>query len=45
MAWAKFGLTPNAQVVEEVDPAGFYAVLERLLATPTEPSLPIAGLA
>lgn len=44
MAWAKFGLVPNAEVVEEVDSAGFYAVLQRLLATPTEPSVPIAGL-
>jgi len=30
--------------VEEVDSAGFYAVLQRLLATRTEPSVPIAGL-
>ncbi len=44
MAWAKFGLEPNAQVVESIDSAGFYAVLERLLATPTVPSRPIAGL-
>jgi purine nucleosidase len=32
-AWDKFGLAPNARVVEAVDSAGFRAVLARLLAT------------
>ncbi len=44
MAWAKFGLQPNAEVVESVDAAGFYAVLQSLLSVPTEPTVPIAGL-
>ncbi|MFT4110406.1 nucleoside hydrolase [Propionicimonas sp.] len=44
MAWAKFGRTPNATVVERVDRSGFYALLASLLATPTEPSRPVAGL-
>ncbi|MGC3993025.1 MAG: nucleoside hydrolase [Propionicimonas sp.] len=44
MAWGKFGLAPNATVVEQVDGAGFYALLASLLATPTTPSRPIAGL-
>lgn len=44
MAWAKFGLEPNAEVVESVDAAGFYAVLQSLLSVPTEPTVPIAGL-
>jgi purine nucleosidase len=43
-AWDKFGLAPNARVVEAVDSAGFRAVLARLLATPTVPSVPIEGL-
>ncbi len=44
MAWSKFGLEANARVVEAVDSAGFYALLERLLGTATTPDLPIAGL-
>ena len=44
MAWSKFGLEANARVVEAVDSAGFYALLERLLRTATTPDLPIAGL-
>ena len=43
-AWDKFGLRPNARVPESVDAAGFRAVLERLLATPTVPSVRITGL-
>lgn len=44
MAWEKFGLPPNAEVVEAVDREGFFALLQALLATPTVPSRPIAGL-
>jgi purine nucleosidase len=44
MAWGKFGLVPNAQVVEAVDSAAFFEVLRRLLGTPTVPTRPIAGL-
>jgi purine nucleosidase len=44
MAWAKFGLPPNAHVVEAVDSAGFFGLLEQLLATPTQPDRPITGL-
>ncbi len=44
MAWAKFGLEPNAEVIEDVDSAGFFGVLERLLSTVTEPTVPIDGL-
>ena len=44
MAWAKFGLEPNATVVEEVDSAGFYGLLAGMLATPTTPNRPISGL-
>lgn len=44
MAWAKFGLEPNASVVEAVDRVGFHTLLSNLLGTPTEPDVPIAGL-
>ncbi|HEY3407145.1 MAG TPA: nucleoside hydrolase [Propionicimonas sp.] len=44
MAWDKFGVTPNATVVEAVDAGAFFALLEGVLRTPTEPSVPIAGL-
>ena len=44
MAWDKFGLTPNATVVEAVDTLAFFDLLERMLRTATEPSTPIAGL-
>jgi len=44
MAWAKFGLTPNATVVEAVDGEAFYRLLTGLLATPTTPDRPIHGL-
>ena len=44
MARAKFGLAPNAQVVEAVDSAAFKALLRDLLSTPTVPTRPIAGL-
>lgn len=45
MAWSKFGLTPNATVIEKVDGPAFYRLLTDLLATPTVPDRPIAGLA
>ncbi len=44
MAWDKFGLTPNAEVIEAVDPAGFVALLRELLSVRTVPSRPIRGL-
>jgi purine nucleosidase len=44
MAWGKFGLVPNATVVEAVDAAAFIALLEDVLHTVTEPTVPIAGL-
>jgi len=44
MAWDKFGLAPNATVVEAVDAGAFFALLEDVLRTPTLPSVPIAGL-
>ena len=44
MAWDKFGVVPNAEVLEAVDSAGFLAVLRDLLATPTVPSRLITGL-
>ncbi|MDQ7992698.1 MAG: nucleoside hydrolase [Propionicimonas sp.] len=45
MAWEKFGLTPNATVVEAVDAPAFYRVLAGLLATATTPDRPVTGLA
>lgn len=44
MAWAKFGLEPNARVIEAVDSEGFFGLLADLLRTPTTPNLPIGGL-
>ena len=44
MAWAKFGLEPNARVVEAVDSGAFFELLAGLLRTETTPNLPIAGL-
>jgi purine nucleosidase len=44
MAWDKFGVAPNATVVEAVDAEAFFALLEGVLRTPTQPSAPIAGL-
>jgi purine nucleosidase len=44
MAWDKFGVAPNATVVEAVDAGAFFALLEGVLRTPTQPSVPIAGL-
>ena len=44
MAWPKFGITPNAHVIEQVDKDGFFTMLEEFLSIPTEPNLPITGL-
>lgn len=44
MAWGKFGLAPNAKVVEAVDRSAFLALLEGMLRTVTVPTHPIAGL-
>lgn len=44
MAWEKFGLVPNATVVEKVDTAGFYAVLTSMLSRQTTPVRPISGM-
>ncbi len=44
MAWGKFGLAANAQVVEAVDGGAFFALLEGMLRTVTVPTHPIAGL-
>ncbi|MGV8910174.1 MAG: nucleoside hydrolase [Propionicimonas sp.] len=44
MAWAKFGVPPNATVVEVVDSGRFLSLLERLLGTATLPTMPITGL-
>lgn len=44
MAWSKFGLPPNATVIEAVDSDGFYRLLTDLLATPTTPTRHITGL-
>ncbi|MCC6496967.1 MAG: nucleoside hydrolase [Propionibacteriaceae bacterium] len=44
MAWAKFGLAANAQVVEAVDGGAFFALLEGMLRTVTVPAHPITGL-
>jgi purine nucleosidase len=44
MAWDKFGLAPNATVVEAVDARAFLGLLEKVLRTHTMPTVPIAGL-
>ena len=44
MAWSKFGLTPNATVIEAIDSPAFFDLLAGLLRTPTVPSAPISGL-
>ncbi len=44
MAWPKFGLEPNATVLESVDGPGFFARLAEILQVRTTPNLPIAGL-
>lgn len=44
MAWSKFGLEPNARVIEAIDSDGFFGLLADLLRTQTTPNLPIAGL-
>jgi purine nucleosidase len=44
MAWEKFGIAPNATVVEAVDRAAFFTLLEQVLSTRTNPTVPIAGL-
>jgi len=44
MAWDKFGVAPNATVVEAVDTAAFFGLLEDVLGTGSEPTVPISGL-
>lgn len=44
MAWEKFDQPVNAQVIEAVDGPAFYDYLRGILATHTEPNLPVAGL-
>lgn len=44
MAWDKFGLAPNAMVVERADAAAFYDYIAGILSTPTTLSVPISGL-
>ncbi len=44
MAWEKFGLPANATVVEAVHAGAFFSLLEKVLHTATEPTVPIAGL-
>lgn len=44
MAWGKFGLPANAQVVEAVDRAGFFSLLEGILKTETVANVPITGI-
>jgi len=43
-AWDKFGMAPNATVVEQVDSAAFYATLAAMLSRQTTPVRPIAGM-
>jgi purine nucleosidase len=44
MAWSKFGLAPNATVVEAVDAERFLGLLERALRTETKPAIAISGI-
>jgi inosine-uridine nucleoside N-ribohydrolase len=44
MAWEKFSMPPNPQVVEAVDRERFFGLLEGMLSTVTVPTLPISGL-
>ncbi len=44
MAWEKFGVKPNAHVIEEMDGPGFYSILEQMLEIETTPTRPILGL-
>ena len=44
MAWDKFGLAANATVVEAVDAVAFFGLLENLLRTRIDPTVPISGL-
>jgi purine nucleosidase len=44
MAWDKFGVAPNATVVEAVDAGAFFELIEGVLRSSTQPSVPIAGL-
>lgn len=44
MAWGKFALPANAQVVEAVDRGRFFGLLEGMLRAETVPTLPISGL-
>ena len=41
MSWGVHGLAPNARVIERVDAAAFHRYLTGLLATPTEPTVPL----
>ncbi|WP_295805556.1 nucleoside hydrolase [uncultured Corynebacterium sp.] len=38
MAWSKFGLEPNATVIETVDHQAFFDLLDQVLKTETEPN-------
>ena len=38
MAWSKFGLEPNATVIEAVDHHAFFGLLDQVLKTKTEPN-------
>lgn len=44
MAWDKFGLEPNANVIERLNGEMFYTMLAEMLSIDTELSRPIAGL-
>ncbi|MDO4911253.1 MAG: nucleoside hydrolase [Corynebacterium sp.] len=44
MAWAKYGLTPNATVVEKMDSDAYFGLLDSLLKRDIQPSKPIQGL-
>lgn len=43
MAWPKFGLEANAQVIEDYDGDAFFDLLHALLRIPTTPDLPVTG--
>lgn len=45
MAWDKFGITPNAVVVERADKQAFHTLLTNLLAINIKSSRPVRGLA
>ncbi|ABL80084.1 MULTISPECIES: nucleoside hydrolase [unclassified Nocardioides] len=41
MSWGVHGLAPNARVIEHIDAVAFHRYLTGLLATPTEPTVPL----